>query len=427
MCPEPHTPRGKTPAFYTTDESRGKGSFRSVLGRGLLLSGISLLVVFLIAETVTRIVYHPPNLGRVIQFDENLGWSLKPNSRLRSVDLVRGFDYVIDVNSFGMREREFDRNKSTTRILAIGDSFTFGTGVEVQWRFSDVMNRVLRDDVEVLNAGVPGWGTDQEVIHYETVARKLRPDVVILTIMMANDIVNNVLDHLMLRSAPKPRFVMESGALRLEKVDVASPTGQSRRSFRSMLKHSRFLVFIKRRIDILNFKRHARVAAVSADSGVEEGWIPYYPSNWSVYEREYRPEMADGWRVTEALIARLAARCDEDGAKLVVFAFPLKYEVDDEWRGVLYKRTAVDSTRYHPATPYRRLIEFGAANGIDVIYPLDEFREAAARQPQYFRVDGHPNRAGNLTAARVLLRALSDRGYIDVDLRATDMLGSLGP
>lgn len=426
MCP--HPPRGNAATFYNGMERGSKRSFGTSVGHGLLLSVVTLIGIFVIAEVVTRIVYHAPNLGRVIHFDENLGWSLKPNSRLRSVDYMRDFDYVIDVNSFGMREREFswEKKPGKTRILVMGDSFTFGTGIDAKWRFSDIMDRVLESDVEVLNASVPGWGTDQELIHYETVARGLRPDFVILTIMMANDVVNNILDHLMLRSAPKPRFFLEADTLRLAKIDAASPIGQSKRSLRTILKHSRFLVFIKRRMDILTYKRHARIASVAADSGVDEEWMPNYPSHWDVYEREYRPELEEGWRLTKALIERLAVRCEEDGAKLLVFAFPLKFEVDDEWRRVLYERTGKDSTRYDRAKPYRRLKEFGAARGIDIIYPLDEFRKAGARQPQYFLVDGHPSSAGNLTAARVLLEALAERDYIDFDVRSMDRLGHLG-
>ena len=166
MCPHPREPRGKTAAFYNSTERGSKRSFGASVGHGLLLSVVSLIGVFVIAEAVTRIVYHPPNLGRVIHFDENLGWSLKPNSRLRSVDYMRDFDYVIDVNSFGMREREFswEKEPSKTRVLVIGDSFTFGTGIDAKWRFSDIMNRALEGEAEVLNASVPGWGTDQELI-----------------------------------------------------------------------------------------------------------------------------------------------------------------------------------------------------------------------------------------------------------------------
>ena len=134
MCPIPPDSKGKTAGFYNSKEGRRKRSFPTSVVRGFLLSGLSLILIFVVAEAVTRIVYDPPNLGRVIQFDKDLGWSLKPNSSLRSVDKVRSFDYIIGVNSFGMREREFQRKKNGTRILAIGDSFTFGTSVDSDWR-----------------------------------------------------------------------------------------------------------------------------------------------------------------------------------------------------------------------------------------------------------------------------------------------------
>ena len=54
-----------------------------------------------------RLTYHPENLGTVIRFDPKLGWSLSPNTSHRATDTQRGVDYLVRINSFGIRDREF--------------------------------------------------------------------------------------------------------------------------------------------------------------------------------------------------------------------------------------------------------------------------------------------------------------------------------
>ena len=58
----------------------------------LLLAVTAFAAVFLAAEIAVRVLYHPENLGSVIQFDPYLGWSLEPNSTLRSVDYQRDLE-----------------------------------------------------------------------------------------------------------------------------------------------------------------------------------------------------------------------------------------------------------------------------------------------------------------------------------------------
>ncbi|MCK4775175.1 MAG: hypothetical protein KAT30_10335, partial [Candidatus Krumholzibacteria bacterium] len=90
----------------------------------LILTVAAFTTVFLTAEIAVRVLYHPENLGTVIQFDPYLGWSLEPNSTLRSVDHQHDLDYLIHINSLGMREQETPLRKpeGTKRILILGDS-----------------------------------------------------------------------------------------------------------------------------------------------------------------------------------------------------------------------------------------------------------------------------------------------------------------
>lgn len=94
------------------------------------------------------------------------------------------------INSLGMRGPEIDENKTTGtyRILALGDSFTFGIGVRDEDTFVRRIEKQLNAQAtsaptryEVLNAGVEGYNTRDEVITLEHRWLKLQPDVVLIT------------------------------------------------------------------------------------------------------------------------------------------------------------------------------------------------------------------------------------------------------
>ena len=70
------------------------------------------------------------------------------------------------------------------RIVGLGDSVTFGWGVDEDDTFLAVLARELaaelRRPVEVLNTGVPGYNTAMEVAAFERRALAWRPDVVLV-------------------------------------------------------------------------------------------------------------------------------------------------------------------------------------------------------------------------------------------------------
>jgi hypothetical protein len=396
----------------------------------LALAAATVLILMGTAEVLSRIFYRPENISSVIQFDPTLGWRLRPDVSRRSVDYQRRLDYLITTNSLGLRDREIPPAKppGQRRILLIGDSVTFGTGVDAGWRFSDFMQRALGDDVTVINAGVPGWGTDQELLFYETTASELDPDLVILTFTMANDIVNNALSHLFLGTAPKPRFAIEGGTLRL--VDAVKPHESVQTPiWKSVARHSRFLVYVKRRLDRWIYVRHAHVAgemggAVHARPGLPEGFRAETAgelTHWSAFESQPSDVIEAAWRVTEALVVRLAKDCREHGAKLIVFALPPRLEIDAGWRNELLAQADLDSSAFDFRGPFARLSSCCARNGIPCVYPFEEFSRASAQRELYHPADSHPNRYGHALAARVLLEYLDEYQNLHYTMSTQDL------
>jgi hypothetical protein len=365
-------------------------------------------VLLIGAELVLRAIYHPQYVDSVIRYDSVLGWSLKPDARVVSNDPDRGFHIHIQTNSLGLREREVTAHKQpgVRRVLIIGDSVVFGSGLETQDRFSDVLGRALADSAEVINAGIPGWGNDQELLFYERTLRALAPDVVVLTVTANNDVVNNALDDALFEGGTKPRFVAEGDSLRMIPPAAAPPLGLKARGKR-FLRKSRLLLFVKHRLDQRTETQRVREDVVYAPHGYESF---RHLSHWSVYDTRGSDAVATAWTVTERILLRFASDCRADSAAFIVFAMPLKLEMDAPWGAEMIRRTGVDAASLDFDLPYRRLATFCADHGIVFLYPREEFVAAAGAGPLYFDRDSHPNARGNAVTAAWLERTLTAAG-----------------
>jgi len=99
----------------------------------------------------------------------------------------------IQINSDGFRDREFSIEKpdNTFRIIVLGDSNTFGQGVEIEETYSKVLENKLNSigdrNYEVMNFGVPAYNTQDEVEFFKDVGLKYNPDLVIVG-FFANDL-----------------------------------------------------------------------------------------------------------------------------------------------------------------------------------------------------------------------------------------------
>jgi hypothetical protein len=86
------------------------------------------------------------------------------------------------MNSSGFREREFSAAKpaGVYRIVAVGDSFTYGNGIRQEDRYSDLLQARLPSNFEVLNFGAPGANTPEHRTLVGHLLSDIHPDFVLL-------------------------------------------------------------------------------------------------------------------------------------------------------------------------------------------------------------------------------------------------------
>lgn len=155
------------------------------LRNNLLLLAASSLVSVLLIEAGVRFAAPQQAVPEWYAQDRALGHVLKADFHQRYEFEGSGFTMDVRTNSAGLRDLEQDYAIPAPgkTILLIGDSFVFGYGVNVEDRIDAYLRAKFASDgtpVRVIDAGVPGWGTLQEVKYAESKLSFFAPDVIVL-------------------------------------------------------------------------------------------------------------------------------------------------------------------------------------------------------------------------------------------------------
>ena len=96
-----------------------------------------------------------------------------------------GFDVLINSDGFRSREHSLQKEKNTYRIVLLGDSVAFGRLMPFEHGLSNRLEIALKNfcpqkNFEVLNMGVEGYNSIQELEMLKTKGLKYNPDLVIV-------------------------------------------------------------------------------------------------------------------------------------------------------------------------------------------------------------------------------------------------------
>jgi lysophospholipase L1-like esterase len=173
---------------------------RKILVQNLLLVLGAFIFAALVAEILLRILLPTPIVWKYPQerylFDPEIGHRLQANQEA----FTQG--KTVTINSQGIRDAEYNSEPAAwiTRILALGDSQTFGNGIASEDTWPKQLEQVLNsqagaEDYEVLNGGLPASDTWQHKILMKRLMSAYNPDIVVLAFYV-NDV------------ASKPKSVM---------------------------------------------------------------------------------------------------------------------------------------------------------------------------------------------------------------------------
>lgn len=153
----------------------------------LFLAAAATLTGLVGLELLLRLVGYDPlgswmrekGSGRVVRLSgEDLRYELVPLAENRA------WDANVKINSHGFRDKEYPLQKGERyRIVVIGDSITFGIGLDLEETYPELLEESLSRfarPVDVLNLGVGGYDAVQDVAQLEHSGLRFAPDLVIL-------------------------------------------------------------------------------------------------------------------------------------------------------------------------------------------------------------------------------------------------------
>ena len=376
------------------------------LGRGLVvLAGCAVALVAI--EAALQLTF--PRM-RLLTRHERFG--TLPRAHLNGRTTFGGHERIVHVvtNSLGLRTPELTpRPAGVRRVLALGDSFTFGHAVEGAETWPAVLQELLNarggPRYEVVNAGVSGHGTGQQLLLYDELEARVEPDLVVLGFSVVNDILDNLCVDAERYGGKTgaPCFRLEGTQLTLTPPQQAAPPERT-----SWLPRSRAAELVMGQAKRLTLW-DPRVLAIAHSLGLrvrDTHLLPDTVAGW--YDERFAPA---GWTLTRRLLLELRAHAGRRGAPLVLLLIPSALQVDRGLQGAVAAladdRPAIQAFLRDPHRPQRILGDFCHGAELPCADPLPLSLAAEARgERHYYPIDGHWTPAAHRIAAQLVLEQL---------------------
>jgi len=349
--------------------------------KNILLGIFSLALALALGEGVLRIVgvdrvkFHEKPRTSWVDVPENvwvehhpvLGWYSQKN-KTASLTSANFSPVEIHTNSAGFRgTREYSNEKPNgiIRIVALGDSFVFGFGVQDSKTFPAALE--LQDaSREVLNLGVPGYGIDQIYLSYREIARKYHPDIVLIGIFPEDfwRCTRSFADS----GHVKPYFSLSPrGRLILHNVPVPPPFSLNTDQFPQIVEQNEFLKLLNKSV----LFRLAKKPTLKLAKNV----------------RLIDPNYSEEWLIGRAILSQLIDEIRADKAVPVLVLMP-----PQDW---------AQSTR--KTSLERSILRFADREKVGLINLKPVFNEAVAKnglEDYYIKQDWHWTEKGHALAAQ---------------------------
>jgi hypothetical protein len=337
------------------------------------------------------------------------------------------------------------RRLDAARVVALGDSQTYGTGVEMEQAWPQQLGAVLGDPV--YNMGFPGYGPAHSLVFMDD-ALTLSPEVVVCTLYAGNDLFDG---FRLLYSEGKGPELTDPSAEALASITAAEEglplsekvmrvyTGR-RKGWRNALSlHSKLYGLLRATKRALG--RGKSLTSKSGGSAPEWGGLlerarrsegrlePFEGGGFrTLFTPAYRrmalelddPRIEEGKRLALEALDRMMAKAQAAGARFVVLTIPTKELV---FAPVVAASSGASEAYGELIALEERLWtevrgELEAA-GIEYVEALNALRGSleAGVQPYPTDNDGHPNPAGQRVIAEALAAelALIDSGADERD------------
>jgi hypothetical protein len=371
----------------------------------LLVLLASALIAAVLAEIVLARFFPQPTMNRLLADSPRVfsASDLLPYDLIPSCEsaLIRDeFQTPIRINSHGYRGDDFAIAKSGRfRILAIGDSFTFGYGCAGHQAYPSVLEACLAEAlgagrVEVINAGFAACNyPDTYYLYLKERGVDLDPDLILVGVFVGND-----LDHDLVHEHVWPRVDDAGLPLRIENTlfHVEDGYWESRRPL------------LRYRLPIVRNSHLAQLVVSALKRARRRNQTPTSFNRW-MYRRHYADRTDAAVDRVVSLLSAMATLAAERSVPILCVIIPAREQVYPE----RYEFSRYPFMAGHDLEKPQRILRRRLADeGIQWLDLLPAMRAASEDAALYYEVDQHWNGRGHEVAGRAIADSLLGRKLV---------------
>lgn len=356
------------------------------LGLTLFVTALCLVATDLLVRSFLKI---PSDfLKEIVRFDP----ALSPAKRLRQnlnadyLGAFREFKFrvVTDENGFRKTEPQELNGRLKPEIVVLGDSQTFGVGVNDGQTFASFLSK--KAGLPVLNTGCSGYNNYEELELARSIVSYLKPKTFVLAFFAGNDPYENY------KQANPAKPAQTSGRKRSGRF-----SGGKVKDWLSKNSAIYNLLLRLRRFEAIN-KLFYRMRLVND--------VP--PAELDIFKKPVTPRALEFWKATDPAILQMNELCRSQGVALVVLFIPDRYQVEPAYWAQWLKKYHLDASKFDLDLPNHHMQELCLTNGIRYSDATPALRSYETKEgSMYWRIDNHLAPRGHEVIAQVLATELS--------------------
>lgn len=293
------------------------------------------------------------------------------------------FTYVVNTNQYCFRDKHpLKKEPNSFRILALGDSFTFGNTVNENETYPYLLEKKLNNDnktnFEVINFGVGGFSTTEEYIVLKDFGINYQPDLILVGFY-----INDFQDSLSFES----RKINEKGII--EKI-------YSQSKFIGWIYWKIKTSFLGNKlINFLGLNSRQQEAYQFELSLLKEDLIENYGAKKAI-------------ALTSNSFKKIKSISDQLDIPLLVFYIPAKWQVNQENFEKIKRQNNAKNYELSINKPQLILSQLLLKNNIDFLDLTPSFKNQGAQQI-FWEYDGHLNQKGYNLLADLLAKKIKSQ------------------
>ena len=416
---------------------RDEAARRTILMRTLAV-GISVMLAVGLVEITGRILnLEPPDQLQINPPDLDLQWQTDE------------FDTRVTTNSQGLREPQDigEKTEGVYRVMVVGDSMTFGQGVNDDEVYPRVAQSLLRTkhnrkNIEIINVSRRGAGPGEYLQYVRHFGKRFRPDLIVIAYYTGNDTpvrqpyvprTKEQLDRLKadILAESKTHFLLKTFVGRLierrifrrirtwrTRLVADNLQGQPDPIFgtpnviNDVIPPDKLPPAARRRFEKLQSAGWIdKATAGRVSPGLIEAAVrrPTAIVDMMSLRDETRDAMQREWQLTVSILDATIACAESLNSKVVLLVLPHPYQIDPQAVGSLRKL----GYETHPKMLGHRLqndrvVEYCKIRELTCLDPFGDFRKRIADGERlYFPLDSHLTPAGHRVLAEMLAEWLA--------------------